>query len=345
MAMTQENTFEQEVCYSRDVRRCVRFQKNSRGRPSPSLPCLKCGLAWSVHPWVPPKEKPILEDCSESLEQDITAPALNSEHLQILAEALQKLSLDDVLFFREREILKLRYGLADGCIYSLQEISTIFGLSRERVRQIDLKTFRKLQRILRGEIVIQDINPTVPTSEAPQVSEVKIEPLTETRATEATSSPEVSGAEVKEVKTELSTEEKSPETKRRGWKKFTKQSHEYTDEELLTSSIYLGLKGSIPNWSEKDLLRLVRTNIDEYWRMNKEAQIRDYAHKIFELLGDQYLEIQLTRDGDYKISSSNTQTAPQNRRFQAIASGRKNKCWMDKPAVQSNGQPTIKRRS
>jgi RNA polymerase primary sigma factor len=46
---------------------------------------------------------------------------------------------------REREIIKLRYGLGDGSTYTLAEIGRIFKVSRERVRQIEAKAVRKLQ--------------------------------------------------------------------------------------------------------------------------------------------------------------------------------------------------------
>ena len=48
-----------------------------------------------------------------------------------------------VLSFREREILRLRYGLADGYTYTLEEVGRIFSVTRERVRQIEAKAVRK----------------------------------------------------------------------------------------------------------------------------------------------------------------------------------------------------------
>jgi RNA polymerase primary sigma factor len=47
---------------------------------------------------------------------------------------------------REREIVKLRYGLADGYAYTLEEVGQIFSVTRERVRQIEAKAVRKLQQ-------------------------------------------------------------------------------------------------------------------------------------------------------------------------------------------------------
>jgi RNA polymerase primary sigma factor len=51
---------------------------------------------------------------------------------------------------REREILRLRYGLADGYAYTLEEVGKIFSVTRERVRQIEAKAVRKLQQPVRS---------------------------------------------------------------------------------------------------------------------------------------------------------------------------------------------------
>lgn len=71
-------------------------------------------------------DDPLYETNQESLKQ----------HIQ---EAMQTLN------YREREILKLRYGLADGYAYTLEEVGRIFQVTRERVRQIESKAVRKLQ--------------------------------------------------------------------------------------------------------------------------------------------------------------------------------------------------------
>jgi RNA polymerase primary sigma factor len=54
------------------------------------------------------------------------------------------------LNYREREIIRLRYGLADGCTYTLEEVGKIFSVTRERVRQIESKAVRKLQQPYRS---------------------------------------------------------------------------------------------------------------------------------------------------------------------------------------------------
>ncbi len=55
------------------------------------------------------------------------------------------------LTYREREIIKLRYGLQDGYTYTLEEVGRIFKVTRERVRQIEAKAVRKLQHPVRSQ--------------------------------------------------------------------------------------------------------------------------------------------------------------------------------------------------
>ena len=57
-----------------------------------------------------------------------------------LADIMQSLN------HREREILRMRYGLTDGYAYTLEEVGKIFSVTRERVRQIEAKAVRKLQQ-------------------------------------------------------------------------------------------------------------------------------------------------------------------------------------------------------
>lgn len=60
-------------------------------------------------------------------------------------------SLLKTLTYREREIIKLRYGLGDGYTYTLEEVGRIFKVTRERVRQIEAKAVRKLQHPARSK--------------------------------------------------------------------------------------------------------------------------------------------------------------------------------------------------
>lgn len=68
---------------------------------------------------------------------------LRDVHKQALKDCVAKVL--EGLSYREREILKLRFGLADGYAYTLEEVGTIFSVTRERVRQIEAKAVEKLR--------------------------------------------------------------------------------------------------------------------------------------------------------------------------------------------------------
>jgi len=73
--------------------------------------------------------------------------------LQAAGNEMLKERIDDVLStltFREREIIKLRYGIGDGYTYTLEEVGRIFRVTRERVRQIEAKAVRKLRHPVRA---------------------------------------------------------------------------------------------------------------------------------------------------------------------------------------------------
>ncbi len=69
--------------------------------------------------------------------------------LQQKIEALLK-----TLTYREREIIRLRYGLMDGSPYTLEEVGRIFKVTRERVRQIEAKALSKLQHPVRADQLV-----------------------------------------------------------------------------------------------------------------------------------------------------------------------------------------------
>ncbi len=73
--------------------------------------------------------------------------------MQAAGQEMLKERIDDVLStltFREREIVKLRYGIGDGYTYTLEEVGRIFRVTRERVRQIEAKAVRKLRHPVRA---------------------------------------------------------------------------------------------------------------------------------------------------------------------------------------------------
>jgi RNA polymerase primary sigma factor len=73
--------------------------------------------------------------------------------VQSAAHEMLKERIDEILktlTYREREIIKLRYGLGDGYTYTLEEVGRIFKVTRERVRQVEAKAIRKLQHPVRS---------------------------------------------------------------------------------------------------------------------------------------------------------------------------------------------------
>ena len=73
--------------------------------------------------------------------------------VQSAAQEMLKDRIDQVLktlTYREREIIKLRYGIGDGYTYTLEEVGRIFKVTRERVRQVEAKAIRKLQHPVRA---------------------------------------------------------------------------------------------------------------------------------------------------------------------------------------------------
>ncbi len=73
--------------------------------------------------------------------------------VQSAAQEMLKDRIDEVLktlTYREREIIKLRYGIGDGYTYTLEEVGRIFKVTRERVRQVEAKAIRKLQHPVRS---------------------------------------------------------------------------------------------------------------------------------------------------------------------------------------------------
>jgi RNA polymerase primary sigma factor len=51
---------------------------------------------------------------------------------------------------RERQVLEMRFGLKDGQVHTLEEVGLAFGVTRERIRQIEAKALRKLRHPLRS---------------------------------------------------------------------------------------------------------------------------------------------------------------------------------------------------
>jgi len=88
----------------------------------------------------------------------VASPAASTTH-GLLRDKIE--SLLKTLTYREREIIRLRYGLTDGYTYTLEEVGRIFRVTRERVRQIEAKAVKKLQHPVRARQLENFMEPSV----------------------------------------------------------------------------------------------------------------------------------------------------------------------------------------
>ncbi len=99
--------------------------------------------------WLPLSlESPINDEEEDSelgqfVEDQVTPTPTQSTYTNLLREKIQEVL--DTLPPREARILRLRFGLEDGRAYTLEEVGAKFGLTRERIRQIESKALRRLR--------------------------------------------------------------------------------------------------------------------------------------------------------------------------------------------------------
>ncbi|MCC6284825.1 MAG: sigma-70 family RNA polymerase sigma factor [Phycisphaerales bacterium] len=82
-----------------------------------------------------------IEDDAAGVPSDTAAQEMLKQRIEQVLKTLT---------YREREIIKLRYGIGDGYTYTLEEVGRIFKVTRERVRQVEAKAIRKLQHPVRA---------------------------------------------------------------------------------------------------------------------------------------------------------------------------------------------------
>jgi len=98
-------------------------------------------------------ETPIGEEDDSHLgdfieDQDATSPSDHAAY-EMLKEQLEDVL--DTLTDREENVLRLRFGLDDGRTRTLEEVGKVFGVTRERIRQIEAKALRKLRHPSRSK--------------------------------------------------------------------------------------------------------------------------------------------------------------------------------------------------
>ncbi|MDP7635980.1 MAG: RNA polymerase sigma factor RpoD [Phycisphaerae bacterium] len=82
------------------------------------------------------------------IEDESAESPIESAGTEMLKDRIEEVL--KTLTYREREIIKLRYGIGDGYTYTLEEVGRIFKVTRERVRQVEAKAIHKLQHPVRA---------------------------------------------------------------------------------------------------------------------------------------------------------------------------------------------------
>jgi RNA polymerase primary sigma factor len=98
--------------------------------------------------WVPLSlESPVGDDeeteLGQFIEDEFSPTPMQSAYQSMLKEKLEEVLSS--LAPREARVLRLRFGLDDGHMYTLEEVGRKFGLTRERIRQIEGRALRRLR--------------------------------------------------------------------------------------------------------------------------------------------------------------------------------------------------------
>jgi RNA polymerase primary sigma factor len=91
-----------------------------------------------------------LQDCDMLSPSDATSKVVLREKIE---EALDQLSI------RERDVVRMRFGLDDGYPHTLEEVGKHFRVTRERIRQIEAKALKKLRHPSRNSRLRDYIEP------------------------------------------------------------------------------------------------------------------------------------------------------------------------------------------
>jgi RNA polymerase primary sigma factor len=123
-----------------------------------SLEQSKDKVQWMLRvSWLPLSlESPINDDEDESelgnfIEDQVNPTPIQSVYTKLLREKID--TILDTLPCREANILKLRFGLENGRFYTLEEVGQKFGLTRERIRQIESMALRRLRHPRRARLL------------------------------------------------------------------------------------------------------------------------------------------------------------------------------------------------
>ncbi len=97
-------------------------------------------------------DKPIGKN-KEGVFGDLLSDEFTKTPLQIAKEGLLKEKIDEILSSlskREEKVIRLRFGLGNHPPMTLEQVGRIFGVTRERIRQIEVKALKKLKHPIRS---------------------------------------------------------------------------------------------------------------------------------------------------------------------------------------------------
>jgi RNA polymerase primary sigma factor len=106
-----------------------------------------------------------LGDAGENYLGELLPDQRHHDPLQGINQDALKSGINEALGalnYREREIIRLRYGLSDGYAYTLSEVGRIFSVTRERIRQIESEAIRKLQQPSASRKLANFLDHTIP---------------------------------------------------------------------------------------------------------------------------------------------------------------------------------------
>ena len=91
----------------------------------------------------------IIQDDKTISPSDYTTYQILKNHIELIL---------DTLSYREKKVMQLRFGLEDGRSRTLEEVGDNFGVTRERIRQIEAKALRKLRHPSRSTTLRDFLN-------------------------------------------------------------------------------------------------------------------------------------------------------------------------------------------
>jgi len=158
--LLEELAMEAQFIEEKDVQELAKLQEDNLPR-DPDLQKRVSAAVNKVQKLLQSAEEPIsLEhpvgdeesgQLGDFIEDEDALGPMDAASRELLRDQVQKTL--DILTERERQVLELRFGLTDGEERTLEEVSKMFDITRERVRQIEAKALRKLRHPMRSRLL------------------------------------------------------------------------------------------------------------------------------------------------------------------------------------------------